>query len=57
MTNTKSDKQILVDWYFQMIADQLGKDAEIHVPSGETEQLGEISGPMVEKRLVFRSSV
>lgn len=56
MENIKSDKQILVDWYFSMIARGLGPDAEIHVATGETEQ-HEIDGPLVEKRIVYSSRV
>lgn len=52
----KSDKQMLVDWYFQMVADSLGPHAELNVRSGETWQ-PEISGPLVEKSVVFRSKV
>lgn len=52
----KSDKQMLVDWYFQMVADSLGRDAELTVRTGEVYQ-PEISGPLVEKSVVFRSKV
>lgn len=53
---TQSNKQQLVDWYYQEIAAQLGRDCEIHLPTGETER-PEINGPEVKKTLVYRSKV
>lgn len=58
MTNpfiTESNKEQLVRWYFQMLADRLGEHAELHVKEGRP--IEEDSSYLVQKRLVFKSKV
>lgn len=58
MENTiKTDKQILVDWYFQMLANDLGPHAEIFPTMSAVGQPGSIDDNFVQKRLAFKSQM
>jgi hypothetical protein len=55
MMNNKSDKQILVDWYFQMLADLSGQDAVVYVDAGHPVEKD--NSYLVQERLAYRSNV